>query len=70
MATSSTPASPDNHSYRIDVYVVQLAASQTQRAEKQVTIVVRDGAKLTRTLVRQSSIFDCSTGITPGSGDC
>jgi len=67
---SSTPASPDNGRYRIDTYVTQLAATQTQRAEKQVTVVVRDPARLSHTLVRESSLFDCSTGLAAGSTDC
>jgi type II secretory pathway pseudopilin PulG len=73
VTSSTTPASLDGRSYRIDTYVVQLAATSTGtllRARKQVTVVVRDGLQLTRTLARETSIFDCSTGVTPGSADC
>jgi type II secretory pathway pseudopilin PulG len=70
VSSSTTPASPDGHSYRVDTYVVQLAATGTQRARKQVTVVVRDSSSLGRSLTRESSIFDCSTGVTPSSTDC
>jgi Tfp pilus assembly protein PilV len=70
---STTPASPDGRSYRVDTYVVQLAATVSgtiYRTRKQVTVVVRDGALLSHALIRETSIFDCSTGATPGSPDC
>jgi type II secretory pathway pseudopilin PulG len=70
---STTPASPDYHTYRVDTYITPLAATQSgtlYRTRKQVTVVVRDGAQLGRVFVRETSIFDCSTGITPGSTDC
>jgi hypothetical protein len=73
VTSATTPASPDGRSYRVDTYIVQLAATTTgtlQRTRKQVTVVVRDGTVLTRVLARSSSIFDCSTGVTPGSTDC
>lgn len=73
VTASTSPASPDGRSYRIDTYVIMRAAVTTgtfQRAEKQVTIVVRDANALSHVLVRETSIFDCSTGITPGSTDC
>ena len=66
-------SSPDAHSYRVDTYVVQLAAKVTgtlARERKQVTVVVRDGSQLTRVLAREISLFDCSSGVTPGSTDC
>jgi len=66
---TTTPASPDGHSYRVDTYIVQLAATSNQRARKEVTVVVRDGTTLTA-LARESSIFDCSTGVAPGSTQC
>jgi type II secretory pathway pseudopilin PulG len=68
--SASTPASPDGRSYRIDTYIVQLAAAGTQRAQKQVTVVVRDSGNLSHWFVRDTSNFDCSTGVTPGSTDC
>jgi Tfp pilus assembly protein PilV len=74
--STSTPASPDGRSYRIDTYVVQLAAivavgsTPAERTRKQVTVVVRDSNQLSGALVRETSIFDCSTGVTPSSTDC
>jgi Tfp pilus assembly protein PilV len=73
VSATTTPASPDGHTYRIDTYVVELAATTTgtlQQARKEVTVVVRDGSQLSRTLARESSTFDCATGATPGSIDC
>jgi type II secretory pathway pseudopilin PulG len=67
--TISAASSPDGHAYRIDTYIVQLAASSTERARKEVTVVVRNGSTLA-TLARESSVFDCSTGVTPSSGQC
>lgn len=69
VTSSTTPSSPDGHSYRVDTYIVQLAATSTLRTRKQVTVVVRDGTTLAQ-LVRETSIFDCSTGATPNSSDC
>lgn len=69
VTSATTPASPDGHAYRIDTYIVQLAATSTERARKEVTVVVRNGSTL-NTLVRESSIFDCSTGVTPSSSQC
>ena len=73
VTAATTPASPDRRSYRVDPYVVQLAAvvaGTLQRTRKQVTVIVRDGSTLGRAFARESSIFDCSTGITPSSTDC
>jgi len=75
VSSSTTPASPDGRTYRVDTYIIQIAASgggssPAQRAVKQVTVVVRDGSNLGSYLVRESSIFDCSTGATPNSSDC
>jgi type II secretory pathway pseudopilin PulG len=70
---ATTPASPDGRSYRVDTYIIQLAASgggTPQRAEKQVTVVVRESAALTTYLARETTIIDCSTGQTPSSVDC
>jgi type II secretory pathway pseudopilin PulG len=75
-ATSTPVASPDGRSYRIDTYVVQLAAVvasgsvPAERSRKQVTVVVRDSTQLGSALARETSIFDCSTGATPASADC
>lgn len=73
VSSSTTPASPDGRSYRVDTYIIQLAATTSgtiHRASKQVTIVVRNGSTLARVLVRETSTFDCSTGVTPGTTDC
>ena len=74
--TSATPeCSPiqssvtgaDGRSYRIDTYVVDLAAATTgaragARAQKQVTVVVRKADEDQRTLARLVTNFDQSTG--------
>ena len=73
VSSTSTPASPDGRTYRIDTYVVQLAAVATgtlERARKQVTVVIRGGTQLSTLLARETSVFDCSTGTTPASTDC
>ena len=73
LTSATTPASPDGRSYRVDTYITQLAATVSgtlYRTRKQVTVVVRDGSNLSLVWVRETSIFDCSTGITPGSTDC
>jgi hypothetical protein len=74
VSSGTTPASPDGRTYRVDTYVVQLAATSSgtlERARKQVTVVVRDGNALGQVLVRESSVFDCSTGLVPNNtSDC
>jgi type II secretory pathway pseudopilin PulG len=73
VSSATTPASQDGRNYRVDTYVVALAATSigvAQRARKQVTVVVRDSSQLSHVLARESSIFDCSTGVTPNSSDC
>lgn len=69
-SASTTPASPDGRSYRVDTYVIQVAATSSQRASKQVTVIVRDSSALGGWLARETSTFDCSTGVTPGLTDC
>jgi type II secretory pathway pseudopilin PulG len=79
LSSSTTPASPDGKSYRLDTYISQLPATApppppavqtlSLRTRKQVTVVVRDGIT-GKVLARETSIFDCSTGITPNSTDC
>lgn len=75
--TLSGSGSPDGRSYRIDTFIALLpavgsGATTARRSRKQVTVVVRDGTQPTKVLVRETSIFDCSTGIAPGGsvGDC
>lgn len=63
---SRTVTGADNKSYRLDTYIIQKTPNEGQtnagRPVKQVTIVVRDSANLTRVYVRQASSFDQSTG--------
>ena len=72
VSSTTTPASPDGGAYRIDTYIVKLAADTSgvtnQRATKLVTVVVRSAAL--RVLARETSVFDCSTGVDPNSSDC
>jgi prepilin-type N-terminal cleavage/methylation domain-containing protein len=57
---------PDGRPYRIDTYIVEAQPVSTpaveSRALKTVTVVVRDGRMLSKTLVRQTSTFDASLG--------
>jgi hypothetical protein len=65
---SQTITGPDHHIYRVDTYVLNdhpIAASRTVR---KVTIVVRDGKKLSKVLARSTSTFDCSTALPYGPG--
>jgi Tfp pilus assembly protein PilE len=69
VSSSTSPASPDHKSYRVDTYIVMSTATTTPptptggRPVKIVTVVVRDGYKLTaKALVREVSTFDASTG--------
>lgn len=54
---------PDGGKYRIDAYIVQEVPGgpSAAREVKVVSIVVRNGFDLSRTYVRQQSIFDQST---------
>ena len=56
-----TVAGADHRTYRVDTYVTQTTPTNG-RAEKLVTIVVRDGTSPYRTLAREQSTFDYSTG--------
>jgi type II secretory pathway pseudopilin PulG len=69
VSNSTSPASPDHKSYRVDTYIVLSTATTTPptpsngRPVKIVTVVVRDGYKLSaKPLVREVSTFDASTG--------
>lgn len=66
---TTNPASPDKLSYRVDTYV-RINTVANQRDTKQVTVVVRDGATLSKVLARVVSIFDCSTGQGATGGVC
>jgi Tfp pilus assembly protein PilV len=56
---------PDKHRYRVDTFIVLQypTTSATSRQVKLVTVVVRDGNTLARTLARESSTFDQMTGL-------
>ena len=56
-----TVAGADHRSYRVDTYVTQ-TTPPNGRAIKLVTIVVRDAKTPFRTLAREQSTFDLSTG--------
>jgi Tfp pilus assembly protein PilV len=60
--TVAGTTSPDGKAYRIDTYIVEKAPTGTSRVLKVVTVVVRDGNKLSKALVRSQSTFDRSTG--------
>ena len=61
-----TVTGADRRSYRVDTYIVEEIpnedGSNEGRPVKKVTVVVRDGADLTKTYARQVSTFDQSTG--------
>jgi prepilin-type N-terminal cleavage/methylation domain-containing protein len=73
VSSTTTPASPDGHSYRIDTYIALLPAVTAsgsipaQRVRKQVEVVVRDTATSV-IYARQTSLFDCATGMSPSAG--
>jgi Tfp pilus assembly protein PilV len=58
---SRTATGADGKPYRVDTYIVETTPTGG-RAVKLVTIVVRDGADLSKVYVRQASSFDQSTG--------
>ena len=58
---SRTVAGADHRNYRVDTYITATTPTNG-RAEKLVTIVVRDGTSPYRTLAREQSTFDVSTG--------
>jgi Tfp pilus assembly protein PilE len=57
-----TAAGADHRSYRVDTYVTQ-TTPPNGRPVKLVTVVVRDGKSPFRTLAREQSTFDLSTGV-------
>jgi len=60
--------SPDGRTYAVDTYIKLVPGSGTViRAVKQVSIVVRDGVK---TLAKEVTTFDCSTGTPTGAPPC
>jgi Tfp pilus assembly protein PilV len=57
VTSASSPPSPDHYNYRVDTYITYLTPTNGRQL-KQVTVVVRDGNTLTKTLARESSTFD------------
>lgn len=57
---------PDHYTYRIDSYVVNMTVSTSGatsgQAMKKATVVVRDNATPSLTLVREQTTFDSGTG--------
>ena len=66
--TASTPASPDRHTYRVDTYVRWLTPS-SGRAEKLITVVVRNTGA-TKEYARVQSSFDQCTGLAASATTC
>ncbi len=59
----SPVAGPDGRQYRVDTYIWLEAPTGASRQLKVVTVVVRDSENPARTLVREQSTFDASTGL-------
>jgi type II secretory pathway pseudopilin PulG len=56
-AHNQCAAGPDNRTYIVDLYIVSVSVT-SGGTQKQVTVVVRDPANPTKSLVRESSTFD------------
>ena len=54
---------PDGRGYRVDTYIWEEAPTGTARPLKIITVVVRSSDNPPRTLVREQSTFDKSTGL-------
>jgi hypothetical protein len=65
---SRSVTGPDRHAYRVDTYIVNDHPVAASRTVRKVTIVVRDGRKLSKVLARETSTFDCSTALPYGAG--
>jgi type II secretory pathway pseudopilin PulG len=61
-------SSPDSGSYYVDTYI-SFGTASGQRAQKQVTIIVRSGSTATQ-LAKEVSTFDCSTGNAANTAPC
>lgn len=63
--------SPDGHPYYVDTYIQWMSQGTaiTQRAQKIVAVVVRDGATPTE-LAKEVTTFDCGTGNPPNAPAC
>jgi type II secretory pathway pseudopilin PulG len=62
-------ASPDGQNYYVDTYIKLTASTTTQRALKQISVVVRDGVT-GKQLVKEISTMDCGTANPPASAPC
>lgn len=65
----SGTSSPDGMTYYVDTYIKLTASSATQRAFKQISVVVRDSGT-GRQLVKEITTMDCGTANPPGSPPC
>jgi type II secretory pathway pseudopilin PulG len=61
--------SPDGQSYYVDTYIKLTTSTTTQRALKQVSVVVRDGVT-GKQLTKEISTIDCGTANPPGAAPC
>ena len=66
--TVSGAGSPDGLTYYVDTYIKLTASTTTQRALKQISVVVRDAAG--RPIVKEISTMDCGTANPPVSAPC
>jgi type II secretory pathway pseudopilin PulG len=65
----SGAGSPDGQSYYVDTYISLTTSSATQRAYKQISVVVRDGVT-GKKLAKEITTLDCGTANPPGSAPC
>jgi type II secretory pathway pseudopilin PulG len=65
----SGASSPDGMTYYVDTYIKLTTSSTTQRAFKQISVVVRDSGT-GRQLVKEITTMDCGTANPPGSPPC
>jgi type II secretory pathway pseudopilin PulG len=65
----SGTGSPDGMTYYVDTYIQLTTSSATQRAYKQISVVVRDSGT-GKQLVKEITTMDCGTANPPGSPPC
>ena len=65
----SGTGSPDGMTYYVDTYIKLTTSTATQRAFKQISVVVRDSGT-GRQLVKEITTMDCGTANPPGSPPC
>jgi type II secretory pathway pseudopilin PulG len=65
----SGAGSPDGQTYYVDTYIKLTTSSATQRAYKQIAVLVRDGVS-GKQLAKQITTMDCGTANPPGSPPC